>query len=166
MFKYNNQNRDTKIYYINLMGEIGDKNSIEHLIHILKDIKSNEKYDREILISTIKALGKIGDERATDIIHDLYFRFCRSQSDRYLTELFMDVIINVDRNGSVKYLSLWLLQNLKYKSCIISVALSSPILPSALIVEINISRSLFHCFLYLLKCVLNVRLNFYLLFPP
>ena len=42
MFKYNNQNRDTKIYYINLMGEIGDKNSIEHLIHILKDIKSNE----------------------------------------------------------------------------------------------------------------------------
>ncbi|MBZ2165943.1 HEAT repeat domain-containing protein [Methanobacterium spitsbergense] len=100
MFKYNNQNRDTKIYYINLMGEIGDKNSIEHLIHILKDIKSYEKYDRKILISTIKALGKIGDERATDIIHDLYFRFCRSQSDRYLTELFMDVIINVDRNGS------------------------------------------------------------------
>ncbi|WP_048190472.1 HEAT repeat domain-containing protein [Methanobacterium sp. SMA-27] len=100
MFKYNNQNRDTKIYYINLMGEIGDKNSIEHLIHILKDIKSNEKYDREILISTIKSLGKIGDERARDIIHDLYFRFCRSQSDRYLTELFMDVIINVDRNGS------------------------------------------------------------------
>ncbi len=100
MFKYNNQNRDTKIYYINLMGEIGDKNSVKHLIHILKDIKSYEKYDREILISTIKALGKIGDERATDIIHDLYFRFCRSQSDRYLTELFMDVIINVDRNGS------------------------------------------------------------------
>ncbi len=100
MFKYNNQNRDTKICYINIMGDIGDKNSVEHLIHILKDIKSCEKYDREILTSTIKALGKIGDERATDTIHDLYFRFCRSQSDKYLTEIFMDVIINVDRNSS------------------------------------------------------------------
>ena len=100
MFKYTNQNRDTQIYYIDIMGEIGDKNSVEHLIHILKDIKKHETYDRDILTSTITALGKIGDEKATDIIHDLYFRFCRSQSDRYLTELFMDVIINVDKEGS------------------------------------------------------------------
>jgi HEAT repeat protein len=100
MFKYNNQNRDTQICYINIMGEIGDKNSVEHLIHILKDIKKCATYDREILTSTIKALGKIGDETATDIIHDLYFKFCHSQSDKYLIELFMDVIINVDRNSS------------------------------------------------------------------
>ena len=100
VFKYNNQNRDTQIYYIDIMGEIGDKNSVEHLIHILKDIKSRETYDRNILTSTIKALGKIGDEKATDIIHDLYFRFCRNQSDRYLTELFMDVITDVDRECS------------------------------------------------------------------
>jgi len=100
MFKYNNQNRDTKIYYIDIMGEIGDKNSIEHLIHILKDIKKRETYDREILTSTMKALGKIGDEKATDIIHDLYFKFCHSLSDRNLTELFMDVITKVDKEGS------------------------------------------------------------------
>ena len=100
VFKYNNQNKDTQIYYIDIMGEIGDKNSVEHLIHILKDIKSRETYDRNILTSTIKALGKIGDEKATDIIHDLYFKFCRNQSDRYLTELFMDVITDVDRECS------------------------------------------------------------------
>ena len=100
MFKYNNQNRDIQICYIDIMGEIGDKNSVEHLIHILKDIKTRESYDRDILTSTIKALGKIGDEKAKDIIHDLYFRFCRSQSDRYLTELFLDVIINVDNKAS------------------------------------------------------------------
>ncbi len=100
IFKYNNQNRDTQISYIDIMGEIGDKNSVEHLIHILKDIKTHETYDRDILTSTIKALGKIGDEKATDIIHDLYFRFCRSQSDKYLTEIFIDVITRVDREGS------------------------------------------------------------------
>ena len=100
VFKYNNQNKDTQIYYIDIMAEIGDKNSVEHLIHILKDIKSRETYDRNILTSTIKALGKIGDEKATDIIHDLYFKFCRNQSDRYLTELFMDVITDVDRECS------------------------------------------------------------------
>jgi HEAT repeat protein len=100
MFKYNNQNRDTQIYYIDIMGEIGDKNSVEHLIHILKEIKKRETYDRDILTSTIKALGKIGDEKATDIIHDLYFKFCHGQSDRNLTELFMDVITNVDKESS------------------------------------------------------------------
>ena len=100
MFKYNNQNRDTQIYYIDIMGEIGDKNSVEHLIHILKDIKNRETYDRDILTSTIKALGKIGDEKAKDIIHDLYFKFCRNKSDRNLTELFIDVITNVDNEGS------------------------------------------------------------------
>ena len=63
MFKYNNQNRDTQIYYIDIMGEIGDKNSVEHLIHILKDIKSRETYDRNILTSTIKALGKLEMKR-------------------------------------------------------------------------------------------------------
>ncbi len=100
VFKYNNQNRDTQIYYIDILGEIGDKNSVEHLIHILKDIKSRETYDRDILTSTIKALGKIGDEKATDIMHDLYFKFCRNQSDRYLTELFVDGITDVDRDCS------------------------------------------------------------------
>jgi HEAT repeat protein len=100
MFKYNNQKRDIQICYIDIMGEIGDKNSVDHLIHILKDIKTHETYDRDILNSTIKALGKIGDEKATDIIHDLYFRFCYSQSDKCLTELFIDAIINVDKEGS------------------------------------------------------------------
>jgi HEAT repeat protein len=100
MYKYNNQNRETQIYFIEIMGEIGDKNSVEHLIHILKDIKNRDTYDQEILTSTIKTLGKIGDEKATDIIHDLYFRFCHSQSDKYLTELFIDVIINVDQECS------------------------------------------------------------------
>ncbi len=100
MYKYNNQNRETQIYFIEIMGEIGDKNSVEHLIHILKDIKNRDTYDQDILTSTIKTLGKIGDEKATDIIHDLYFRFCHSQSDKYLTELFIDVIINVDQECS------------------------------------------------------------------
>jgi HEAT repeat protein len=100
MYKYNNQNRDTKIYFIDIMGEIGDKNSVEHLIRILKTIKNHDSFDCDILTSTLNALGKIGDEKATDIVHDLYFRFCHSESDNYLTELFMDVIINVDREGS------------------------------------------------------------------
>jgi HEAT repeat protein len=100
MYKYNNQNRETQIYFIEIMGEIGDKNSVEHLIHILKDIKNRDTYDQDILTSTIKTLGKIGNEKATDIIHDLYFRFCHSQSDKYLTELFIDVIINVDQECS------------------------------------------------------------------
>ena len=112
MFKYNNQNRDTQIYYINIMGEIGDKNSVSHLIHILKDIKKCEKFDREILTSTIKSLGKIGDETATDIIHDLYFKFCYGQTDKYLIELFIDVIVNVDRNSSY-----FLVQELKSSNC-------------------------------------------------
>jgi len=112
MFKYNNQNMDTKIDYINIMGEIGDKNSVEHLIHILKDIKKCDRYDREILTSTIKALGKIGDETATDIIHDLYFKFCHNQTDKYLIELFIDVIVNVDRNSSD-----FLVQELKSNNC-------------------------------------------------
>ena len=100
MFKYNNQNRDTQTSYIDIMGEIGDKNSVEHLIHILKDIKNSESYDCNILTSTIKSLGKIGDEKATDIIQDLYCKFCRNRSDRYLTELFLDVITKVDSECS------------------------------------------------------------------
>lgn len=36
VFKYNNQNMDTQIYYIDILGDIGDKNSVEHLINILK----------------------------------------------------------------------------------------------------------------------------------
>jgi HEAT repeat protein len=100
IFKYNNQNRNTQISYIDIMGEIGDKNSVEHLIHILEVIKSRETYDRDILISTVKAIGKIGDENSKDIIHDLYFRFCSSQSDKYLTEIFLDVITCVDIEGS------------------------------------------------------------------
>jgi HEAT repeat protein len=100
MYKYNNQNRDTQISFIDIMGEIGDKNSVEHLIHILKDIKNRESYDRDILTSTIKALGKIGDEKATDIIKELYCMLCRDRSDKYLTELFLDVITKVDRECS------------------------------------------------------------------
>jgi HEAT repeat protein len=100
MFKYNNQNRDTQTSYIDIMGEIGDKNSVEHLIHILNDIKNRDTYDRDILTSTIKALGKIGDEKATDIIKDLYCRFCHNRSDKYLTELFLDVITKVDNECS------------------------------------------------------------------
>jgi HEAT repeat protein len=100
MFKYYNQDKNTQISYIDIMGEIGDKNSVEHLIHILEEVKKRETYNRDILTSTIKALGKSGDEKAIAIINDLYFKFCRIQSDRYLTELFMDVITSVDKTGS------------------------------------------------------------------
>jgi len=100
MFKYYNQDKNTQISYIDIMGEIGDKNSVEHLIHILVEVKKRETYDRDILTSTIKALGKSGDEKAIAIINDLYSKFCRIQSDRFLTELFMDVITSVDKTGS------------------------------------------------------------------